>query len=79
MSIPAQRFMLTQTGFFPENLLQMYPVVPASYFDAEAALSFYTNFTGYSYIKNGKLLGYASYLIFIFLSDCEFSHFLKYY
>ena len=53
-----------ETGFFPENLSKMYPVIPASFFDVEFALSFFTKYTAGSYIANGKILGYLGYILF---------------
>ncbi len=38
-----------ETGFFPENLLTMYPIVPASFIDVQIVLTVFTNFTGTNY------------------------------
>ena len=56
-----------ETGFFPENLLTMYPIVPASFIDVQIVLTVFTNFTGTNYFTNGKILLYSGYLLFLFL------------
>jgi hypothetical protein len=56
-----------ETGFFPENLVKMYPVVPASFFDVEFSLSFFTRYAGGNYMMYGKILGYLGYILFAFL------------
>lgn len=57
----------SETGFFPANLQRMYPVVPASFFDIETALSAFSNYSGTSYLTNGNILLVAGYILFLIL------------
>lgn len=56
-----------ETGFFPENLFSMYPIVLESFIDVQVILTVFTNYTGTNYFNNGRTLLYAGYLLFIFL------------
>ncbi len=57
----------SETGFFPANLQRMYPVVPASFFDVETALSAFSHYTGTDYLANGTILLVAGYILFLVL------------
>lgn len=53
-----------ETGYFPENLLKMYPVVPASLADVEIPHTVFANLTGINYFVIGKFLMLTSYALF---------------
>lgn len=57
-----------QSGFFPANLQNLYPFVPAAFLDVETALSRFTSFTGTDYRQNGRVLLFTGYLLFLFLT-----------
>jgi hypothetical protein len=56
-----------ETGFFPENFLKMYPVVPASFFDVEFFLLLFTKYLAANYFAAGNTMGYLGYILFVFL------------
>lgn len=56
-----------ETGFFPENLLKMHPVVGGSFFDIDVHLKLFTNFVGGSSKANERYFEYINYLLFILL------------
>jgi len=56
-----------ETGFFPKNLLQMYPIMPASFFDIQTGLTVFTKITGSNYTTNGNFLKYSSYILLLLL------------
>ncbi|MBI3139941.1 MAG: hypothetical protein HYZ15_15290 [Sphingobacteriales bacterium] len=61
----------SETGFFPANLQRMYPIVPASFFDVETALSAFSHYTGTDYLRNGTILlvsGYILFIVFVFIA-----------
>ncbi len=56
-----------ETGFFPENLLKMHPVVGGSFFDIDVHLRLFTNFVGGSYRENEDYFEYINHILFILL------------
>ncbi len=57
----------TNTGFFAENLTDMYPIVPASFFDIETALTLFSRFTRTIFTENREVVSLAAYLLFFVL------------
>lgn len=58
-----------ETGFFPENLLKTYPIVPASLTDVEVPATVLSNLAGINYLSIVKVLIFTSFsLLFIFVS-----------
>lgn len=56
-----------ETGYFPENILKTYPIVPASLADVEVAHTVFSNLTGISYLIVGDILRYINLLLFFSL------------
>lgn len=56
-----------EAGFFPENLLSMYPVVPSSIIDIQPMLTGFTNLTGSNYVRNAQAYGVLGYILFFLL------------
>lgn len=56
-----------ETGFFPENLLRMYPIVPASLSDVGVPVTVVSNFSGINYLTVAKVLNFIGFVLLLFL------------
>ncbi len=56
-----------ETGVFPENLLRMYPIVPASLTDVEVPVTVVSNFCGFKYLTVAKVLNFTGVVLLISL------------